>query len=625
MPSKIHFSGFNNNYDEEQAFNKHLEYLRAKGRTSKELQTTNMNEYLGIAPVMQVPKTAAELLNDNVEVNRQVQNYLSQIFVDNPNIKINYTTETEEQTNRHRYPSRHAYDLMTQDDKKIFLTHYPAIMVDLKKIPLLTPEYFSRYIRKYGENIENSGGVSNYNNTPNIPNLDELRGLIENLPQQESINTLNYNVGKLKQIIKTSQEIAESEREDLLEQIKIIRHVVSMIQENTPTQDDIEKLEVYLSQRIETSNEGATNTILEKMETLPTEDTLILLNNIINTQIHDNAASKGDIQMLLDKIEENIGGNNNEQFGEFMNKVDSDLVSIGNILKTQEDRSAVIDTRLKENVVAEIVANLKQTIVTEKNGEINAINAERAQNNQAPLKPFSIQMLTALEKNEILKQAQLLANQYILQQEEEHKFEPFEQKEVPAIFTPSDYQEAPTSMGKGIISNRIKNKVHPKYSLIRGRGISIKEEPKFIELGNFVISIPHYNNSILKLKYIKTGQDVPNLTTRMNEDFNEFIESFLDTQKINTKMLNKLNSEDKQFFKKLITKSGLSVKYKSKELSSKEEDQENERFNLVKSEFIAGNDNKQLIKELKSFLLKFMNDGRISKKEGNELLYHLSL
>lgn len=621
MPSKIHFSGFNNNYDEEQAFNKHLEYLRAKGRTSKELQTSNLNEYLGIAPVMQVPKTAAEILNDDVEVNRQVQNYLSQIFVDNPNIKINYTTETEEQTNRHRFPSRHAYDLMTQDDKKIFLTHYPAIMVDLQKIPLLTPEYFSRYIRKYGENVENSGGVSNYNN---IQNLDEIRGLIENLPQQESINTLNYNVDKLKQIIRINQDIANDEREDLLDQIKIIRDNIHNIKSNIPTQDDLEKLEVYLSQRIETSNEGATNTILQKLETLPTEETLILLNNIINTQIQDNAASKGDIQMLLDKIEENIGGTN-AQFGEFMNKVDNDLVSIGNILKTQEDRSAVIDTRLKDNVVAEIVANLKQTLVTEKNAEINAINAERAQNNQAPLKPFSIQMLTTLEKNEILKQAQLIANQYINQQQEEHKFEPFEQKEVPALFNPSDYQEAPTSIGKGIISNRIKNKIHPKYSLIKGRGISIKQEPKFIELGNFVISIPHYNNGILKLKYIKTGQDVPNLTTRMNEDFSEFIESFLDTQKINTKMLNKLNSEDKQFFKRLINKSGLSVKYKSKELSSKEEDQENERFNLVKSEFIAGNDNKDIIKELKSFLLKFMIDGRISKKEGNELLYHLSL
>ena len=621
MPSKIHFSGFNNNYDEEQAFNKHLEYLRAKGRTSKELQTSNLNEYLGIAPVMQVPKTAAEILNDDVEVNRQVQNYLSQIFVDNPNIKINYTTETEEQTNRHRYPSRHAYDLMTQDDKKIFLTHYSAIMVDLQKIPLLTPEYFSKYIRKYGENIENSGGVSNYNN---IQNLDEIRGLIENLPQQQSINTLNYNVDKLKQIIKTSQEIARTEREDLLEQIKIINNVVHIIEANIPTQDDIEKLEVYLSQRIETSNEGATNTILQKLETLPTEDTLILLNNIINTQIQDNAASKGDIQMLLNKIEENIGGTN-AQFGEFINKVENDLVSIGNILKTQEDRSAVINTRLKKNVVAEIVANLKQTLVTEKNAEINAINAERAQNNQAPLKPFSIQMLTTLEKNEIAKQANLIANQYLNQQQEEHKFEPFEQKEVPAIFNPSDYQEAPTSIGKGIISNRIKNKIHPKYSLIRGRGISIKQEPKFIELGNFVISIPHYNNGILKLKYIKTGQDVPNLTTRMNEDFIEFIDNFLDTQKINTKMLNKLNSEDKQFFKRLINKSGLSVKYKSKELSSEQEDQENERFNLVKSEFIAGNDNKDIIKELKFFLLKFMNDGRISKKEGNELLYHLSL
>jgi len=500
MPSKIHFSGFNNNYDEEQAFNKHLEYLRAKGRTSKELQTANLNEYLGVAPVMQVPKTAAEILEDDNEVNRQVQNYLSQLFVDNANIKNNPTTETEEQTNRRRFPSRYAYELMNQDDKRIFLTHYPAIMTDLKKVPLLTPEYLSRYLIKYADNIRTTGGISNYSN---ISGLDEIRGLIENLPQIQSIETLNNNVDELAKITQRTQELNKNDREELIEQIKIIKNVLKIMKRNTPTRDDIEKLELYLSQRIETSNEGATSNILAKLETLPTEETLIFLNNLINTQLLDNAASKGDIQMLLDKIEENIGGTN-AQFGDFMNKVDNDLTSIGNILKTQEDRSAVIDTRLKENVIAEIVANLKQTLVTEKNAEINAINAERAQNNQEPLKPFSIQMLTALEKKNILDQAQLIANTYIKQNEEEHKFEPFEQKEVPALFNPSDYQEAPSSssIGKGIISNRIKNKIHPKYSLIKGRGISIKQEPKFIELGNFVISIPHYNNGILKLKYI---------------------------------------------------------------------------------------------------------------------------
>ena len=339
--------------------------------------------------------------------------------------------------------------------------------------------------------------------------------------------------------------------------------------------------------------------------------------------------NQGDVEAyeaILDKLEENIAISKKVNTKEFMKKIDKDLAVIGNILQTQEDRSQVIDERVKANVIEEIIVNIKQSMVAEYQDKLDAENEIRRQKGQRiKTTIFNVKMFPVNVQQEILEQATKIADNYIRTQQEEHKFSEYKEEQMPAIYDPNGYQEGASSMGKGMTSTRIKTKVHPKYTVIKGRGVSIKEEPKFIELGNFVISIPHYNNGILKLKYSKTGQDVLNLTTRMNEDMNEFIDNFLDTQKINTKMFNKLSSEDKQFFKRLINKSGLSVKYKSKELSSKEEDQENERFNLCKSEFIAGNDNKNLIKELKSFLLKFMNDGRISKKEGNDLLYHLSL
>jgi hypothetical protein len=54
-----------------------------------------------------------------------------------------------------------------------------------------------------------------------------------------------------------------------------------------------------------------------------------------------------------------------------------------------------------------------------------------------------------------------------------------------------------------------------------------------------------------------------------------------------------------------------------------EGEQEDDRFNILKGEIIAGNDNPKLAKEFKVMLLKFMNEGRIPRRQANEILQEL--
>jgi len=44
----------------------------------------------------------------------------------------------------------------------------------------------------------------------------------------------------------------------------------------------------------------------------------------------------------------------------------------------------------------------------------------------------------------------------------------------------------------------------------------------------------------------------------------------------------------------------------------------------LKGQVMAGNDSKELIKEFKTMLLKFSNDGRIKKAEAREILLDLT-
>jgi hypothetical protein len=54
-----------------------------------------------------------------------------------------------------------------------------------------------------------------------------------------------------------------------------------------------------------------------------------------------------------------------------------------------------------------------------------------------------------------------------------------------------------------------------------------------------------------------------------------------------------------------------------------EDKQEEDRFNILRGEIIAGNDNPKIAKEFKVMLMKFVAEGRIPKRQANEILHEL--
>ena len=47
---------------------------------------------------------------------------------------------------------------------------------------------------------------------------------------------------------------------------------------------------------------------------------------------------------------------------------------------------------------------------------------------------------------------------------------------------------------------------------------------------------------------------------------------------------------------------------------------EEDRFNILRGEIIAGNDSQKIAREFKIILLKFIQEGRIPRQQGNEIL-----
>ena len=61
-----------------------------------------------------------------------------------------------------------------------------------------------------------------------------------------------------------------------------------------------------------------------------------------------------------------------------------------------------------------------------------------------------------------------------------------------------------------------------------------------------------------------------------------------------------------------------------KTITNEDQEAEMQRFELLKGEYMAGNNSTKLLQELKRFIIKFMGEGKIGRNQGMNLLMKLS-
>lgn len=99
----------------------------------------------------------------------------------------------------------------------------------------------------------------------------------------------------------------------------------------------------------------------------------------------------------------------------------------------------------------------------------------------------------------------------------------------------------------------------------------------------------------------------------------------LENERPNERLLKRLSTEEQKHFERVLKGAGLLNEFKIKKIGDEEEKNEIERFNILRGEVLAGNNNDNVLKELKLLIVKFVNDGRIGRQEGLNMLMELSL
>lgn len=166
-----------------------------------------------------------------------------------------------------------------------------------------------------------------------------------------------------------------------------------------------------------------------------------------------------------------------------------------------------------------------------------------------------------------------------------------------------------------------------KHTRIKvGGGVKVEERPTYTHFGKFIIHLPHLiDKNVFNVKYPSRGTIPAIKPLTISEDYRDFILDILDNGKMNERMLNKLPESEIRHFEKVVTGAGLIETLKLKKGRTDSEKKDLDRYNLLRGEIDAGNNSESVIKELRALVVKFINDGRVHKNEGYNLLIELSV
>ena len=157
-----------------------------------------------------------------------------------------------------------------------------------------------------------------------------------------------------------------------------------------------------------------------------------------------------------------------------------------------------------------------------------------------------------------------------------------------------------------------------------GRGIEpIKN--KYYEFGNYLIHVPHLEKGFLSIKYPSEAPVKEFPKEIISSCFIRMLNDMIGTKKFNTDDYEELEDYEKELFDRLITfakieRNDIDNMSKHRKITDKQRDTDIKRFNILKGEIIAGNDNPNVIKEMKSLLVKLHDQKIIGKSDFNKIM-----
>ena len=156
------------------------------------------------------------------------------------------------------------------------------------------------------------------------------------------------------------------------------------------------------------------------------------------------------------------------------------------------------------------------------------------------------------------------------------------------------------------------------------KGLSYVPEASFVPFGKYIVNPNKLSSGIFEIKTMKGGYINKYPTRKLSPKLSKTLNRIIGGRMPDEYDFNEMDLEDQNFLYNLAKDAKIMDRINIPTPKLTKDGEEANRFEILKGQIMAGNDNKELVKEFKQTLVKFSNDGRIKKTEAREILLDLA-
>jgi hypothetical protein len=155
--------------------------------------------------------------------------------------------------------------------------------------------------------------------------------------------------------------------------------------------------------------------------------------------------------------------------------------------------------------------------------------------------------------------------------------------------------------------------------------VGIDPSPRFVKLGRYLINRNKLNNGIMSVKLPSGGSIGGIPAIRISNNLKDIFSKIIGGNIPAYDDINKLTEPEKQYLYTVAKKSNILDKFTIPTPSKDQQEKDIHKFEVLRGQIMAGNDNKDLIKEFKLLVVKLSKSGDLPKKEASDILEELVL
>lgn len=175
-------------------------------------------------------------------------------------------------------------------------------------------------------------------------------------------------------------------------------------------------------------------------------------------------------------------------------------------------------------------------------------------------------------------------------------------------------------IGRGLMPARVTAKVVPSNIDL---SLGVKAEPAYVSFGKHLINKHRLlKDDVLMLRTMKGGAITAVPTQKISRGLSKVLRTIIGGGAPDFDSLSILSDNDKEVLYNISKTSRISHSVPNPNKTAQE--QEDTRFELLKGQIASGQDNKEAVKEFKLLLVKMMNQKRIPKGQGIDILTEMA-